>query len=79
MVQPAVLLADEPTGSLDFATGEKVMELMFELNRERGTTLVLVTHDPGAAEALEPQRVVLLPDGTEDYWSDDYRDLIELA
>ena len=41
--------------------------------------VVLVTHDPGAAEALDPQRVVLLPDGTEDFWSDDYRDLIELA
>lgn len=39
VVQPAVLLADEPTGSLDFATGEKVMELMFDLNRELGTTL----------------------------------------
>ena len=38
-----------------------------------------VTHDPGAAEALDPQRVVLLPDGTEDFWSADYRDLIELA
>ncbi len=49
VVQPAVLLADEPTGSLDFATGEKVMELMFDLNREQGTTLVLVTHDRGIA------------------------------
>ena len=41
--------------------------------------VVLVTHDPGAAEALDPQRVVLLPDGTEDHWSEEYRDLIELA
>jgi putative ABC transport system ATP-binding protein len=53
VVQPAVLLADEPTGSLDFATGEKVMELMFDLNRELGTTLVLVTHDKAIAERCE--------------------------
>ncbi|MBC7445970.1 MAG: ABC transporter ATP-binding protein [Polaromonas sp.] len=49
VVKPAVLLADEPTGSLDFATGETVMKLMFDLNRELGTTLVLVTHDPAIA------------------------------
>jgi len=49
VVAPTVLLADEPTGSLDFATGETIMELMFTLNREQGTTLVLVTHDRSIA------------------------------
>jgi putative ABC transport system ATP-binding protein len=53
VVRPAVLLADEPTGSLDFATGETVMELMFDLNREQGTTLVLVTHDSAIATRCE--------------------------
>jgi len=55
VVRPAVLLADEPTGSLDFATGETVMALMFELNREAGTTLVLVTHDKGIAARCDRQ------------------------
>jgi putative ABC transport system ATP-binding protein len=55
VVRPAVLLADEPTGSLDHATGEKVMELMFALNREAGTTLVLVTHDRNIAARCDRQ------------------------
>lgn len=53
VVQPRLLLADEPTGSLDFATGEQVMQLMFDLNRELGTTLLLVTHDRAIAQRCD--------------------------
>ena len=53
VVRPELLLADEPTGSLDHATGAAIMDLMFELNREQGTTLVLVTHDRQLAERCE--------------------------
>ncbi|HEX7322121.1 MAG TPA: ABC-F family ATP-binding cassette domain-containing protein [Mycobacterium sp.] len=70
-----VLLLDEPTNNLDPASREQVLDAL----RSYTGSVVLVTHDQGAAEALDPQRVLLLPDGTEDYWSADYRDLIELA
>lgn len=61
VTQPTLLLADEPTGSLDFATGQAIMELMFTLNREQGTTLMLVTHDNKVAALC--QRRLLMEQG----------------
>ena len=58
VVSPSLLFADEPTGSLDAATGEKIIELMFTLHRESGTTLVLVTHDPALAARCGQQLVL---------------------
>jgi putative ABC transport system ATP-binding protein len=58
---PAILLADEPTGNLDTATGEQVIELLIRLNQDHGSTLVLVTHDP--ALAAHAERIVCLRDG----------------
>ncbi len=59
--KPSILFADEPTGNLDAATGEKVIELLFELNREAGTTLVIVTHDLDLAKMT--QRILRLKGG----------------
>ncbi|MBB5804365.1 ATPase subunit of ABC transporter with duplicated ATPase domains [Saccharothrix ecbatanensis] len=70
-----VLLLDEPTNNLDPASREQVLDA---LRRYEGA-VVLVTHDAGAVEALEPERVILLPDGTEDHWSQEYLELVQLA
>ena len=70
-----VLLLDEPTNNLDPASRE---EILGALSTYKGA-VVLVTHDEGAVDALQPERILLLPDGVEDLWGADYRDLISLA
>ena len=70
-----LLLLDEPTNNLDPASREEVLAAL----RSYKGAVVLVTHDEGAVHALEPERVLLLPDGVEDHWSADYADLVALA
>ena len=70
-----VLLLDEPTNNLDPASREEVLNA---LDTYEGA-VVLVTHDPGAVTALNPDRVLLLPDGDEDLWDDSYLDLVTLT
>ncbi|MFI5534655.1 ABC-F family ATP-binding cassette domain-containing protein [Kitasatospora sp. NPDC051853] len=70
-----VLLLDEPTNNLDPASREEILGAL----RTFTGAVVLVTHDEGAVEALQPERIILLPDGVEDLWSADYADLVSLA
>ena len=59
--QPAIIMADEPTGNLDSKVGKEIMQLLLNLNKQRGTTLIIVTHDPTVAE--QTQRIIKLRDG----------------
>ncbi|MBG0816875.1 ribosomal protection-like ABC-F family protein [Planomonospora sp. ID82291] len=70
-----VLLLDEPTNNLDPVSREQVLTAL----RSYSGAIVLVTHDEGAVDALRPDRVILLPDGVEDAWSDEFSDLVALA
>jgi len=70
-----VLMLDEPTNNLDPASREEILGAL----RTFSGAVILVTHDEGAVEALEPERLILLPDGVEDLWNADYADLVALA
>jgi ATPase subunit of ABC transporter with duplicated ATPase domains len=70
-----VLLLDEPTNNLDPASREEILGAL----RSFEGAVVLVTHDEGAVDALQPERIILLPDGVEDLWNESYADLVSLA
>ena len=70
-----VLLLDEPTNNLDPQSREQVLDAL----KTYTGAVVLVTHDPGAVRALEPERVIIMPEGDEDLWSDEYMEIVELA
>jgi ATPase subunit of ABC transporter with duplicated ATPase domains len=70
-----VLLLDEPTNNLDPASREEILSALHSFSG----AVVLVTHDEGAVDALQPERIILLPDGVEDLWGEDYADLVSLA
>ena len=61
---PAIIMADEPTGNLDSRVGQEIMDLLLKLNQERGTTLIIVTHDPKVA--AKAQRTIHIKDGVVD-------------
>ncbi|MCZ4121108.1 ABC-F family ATP-binding cassette domain-containing protein [Streptomyces sp. H39-S7] len=70
-----VLLLDEPTNNLDPASREEILGALHTFSG----AVVLVTHDEGAVHALSPEKIILLPDGVEDLWGEDYADLVSLA
>jgi ATPase subunit of ABC transporter with duplicated ATPase domains len=68
-------LLDEPTNNLDPASREEILDALAHFSG----AVVLVSHDDGAVLALNPERVVIMPDGVEDHWSEEYQELIALA